>query len=221
MNNSGIKIEYVGHSCFLITNSKNQSVLIDPFHSEPGQPQPLKQANVVLISHNHTDHNNLKMVMGASLIINGASYNKVNSFEIQGFLADHGHINNKWLGMVVCYKIQTDDLSILHLSDMAVVPDKAMVEAFGNVDILMIPCGGHFTLNASQATETVNLINPSVSIPMHYASAYTDRNKYPISTANEFIEQFHQVKHIRQREITITKDVLPPENSVWVMTPEV
>jgi L-ascorbate metabolism protein UlaG (beta-lactamase superfamily) len=132
---------------------------------------------------------------------------------------DHGHADGRWLGMTICYRIQADGLTCLHLSDAGVVPDAAQVKEFGPVDILFVPVGGHFTLDGEGARQAIDMINPAVAIPMHYRGPYTLRDQFPIEGVEPFLQGLKNVSIRREQQVEITLETLPPKKSVWVLTP--
>jgi L-ascorbate metabolism protein UlaG (beta-lactamase superfamily) len=213
-----VKIEYIGHSCFRFTSEEGHKLLIDPFAGMDSKPVKLLDADVVLISHEHEDHNNIGMVKNQATIISGAGSYKIKGFDISGFLGIHGLSDSALCSLVVYFKFEIDQVNILHLSDIGCSLSDAEIKAFGEIDILLIPIGGYFTIDHAQAKLLIDRIKPRVTIPMHYAVPGTDRNKFPVSDINSFINQYKQVKTIRSGEIEVNCDSLPENNEVWVMT---
>jgi L-ascorbate metabolism protein UlaG (beta-lactamase superfamily) len=214
-----MKIEYIGHSCFRFTSEEGDRLLIDPFTPSALKPIPRLDADVVLVSHDHDDHNWIEMVKSRTTVITNAGSHNIRGFDISGFLCEHYRTEDKWSGMVVCFKFEIDRIVFLHLSDMGCPPSDLEIKAFGDIDVLFVPVGGYFTMDYIQAKAIADKINPRVTIPMHYASAGTDREKFPISDINPFISQYENVKTIRARETEIKLDTLPVKTETWVMTP--
>lgn len=215
-----MKIQYVGHSCFLIKNQASAVLAVDPF--DPGYGvHPNVSADVTLVSHPHDDHGYTGMISGRTEIITGAGQYNIKGFNINGFLADHGRLEGRWLGMVVCYKIEADGMNLLHLSDIGIMPDDNDIKQFGDVDVLFVPTGGRFTIDSAAAVELVGKINPRVAIPMHYATAGTDRLKFPIEGLDGFVEKMKKVRRIREGDVEIDITSVPDKTEAWVLTPMV
>ncbi len=213
-------IEYISHSCFILKNKEGKRLIIDPFITRDIYPSPTFPSDIVLISHQHEDHSNINLVEGATTVITGAFSGEESGFFIHGVLADHGTYNGKWLGMVICYKVAADDISILHLSDIGVMPEDEELANLSPVDILLVPVGEHFTLTIEEINTLIDKISPSIIIPMHYATAGLNREKYPLSELSKFTENTSKkVKFIRNGFINITKNEIPQEQEIWVLEP--
>jgi len=213
-----MKIRYMGHSCFLFVSDTGIRLLADPFNDSTMYGNMNISVDAVLISHQHPDHFNLSMVSGPAEVIFGAGRHNAGGVIVNGYLADHGYSDGKWLGNVICYGFEMDGVRILHLSDIGEVPSDSEIGEMGAVDILFIPVGGHFTIGPQKADEIIRKINPSTVIPMHFSQAGLDRVDYPIKPLNEFIEDKDNVKYFRSGEVDINLENLPREREIWVMT---
>ena len=166
-------ISWKGQSCFQISISQNKngsaSIVIDPFSNEIGLRVPKFEVDVLLITHDHHDHNNSKAVSGQSLVINGPGEYDVKEIFIQGIEAFHDDVQGKERGPITIYTIEAEDIRVCHLGDLGQKELTAeQLEKIGNVDILMIPIGGDVTLDAKEAIKVMSQIEPKVIIPMHY-----------------------------------------------------
>jgi len=166
-------INWYGQSCFRIQGS-NASILIDPFSSEIGLTAPRSKNDIVLISHNHIDHNNYN---GEGFKISGPGEYEVKEVYVLGIEGYHGDENEKNKDLITIYKIKIDDITICHLSDFGQKNFlKNQLDLIGDVDILLVPVGGEYvldgeklkTLNGEGASEIINEIEPRIVIPMHY-----------------------------------------------------
>lgn len=169
-----MEIKYLGHSSFLI-KTKTAKIVTDPFDPEMvGIKFPKTEADIVTISHDHNDHNQFKNVSG----INGANPLMIDmpgEFEkmgvrIFGFQSFHDKTKGSERGENIMYKFESEGISILHCGDLGVVPEETFLETIGDVDILLVPVGGFYTIDAEEAVNLVKKIEPSVVIPMHYGS---------------------------------------------------
>lgn len=167
-----MEIKYVGHSSFLI-KTKNARVLTDPFDPKAvGLKFPKTETDIVTISHNHDDHSHMGQVVGAEgampLVIDMPGEFESRGVRIFGFSSFHDDKKGEERGENNLYKIEAEGISILHCGDLGVVLDDSVVDAIGDVDILMVPTGGLYTINSAQAVELVKKVEPSIVIPMHF-----------------------------------------------------
>ena len=161
-------ISWYGHSCFRI-ETKGGSVLVDPFKKEVGLRPPKIKDDVVLITHHHFDHDNVDDVNPEAFIIDGPGEYERQGITIRGIQSFHDKSGGKERGLNTIYTIKNEDMSVCHLGDLGQDKlDEAQVEAIGDVDILLVPIGGKYTLDYKEAIEVINQIEPKIIVPMHY-----------------------------------------------------
>ena len=167
--NNSMTITWYGHSCFRI-EGKNISLIIDPFSKEIGlRPPRLAKDNIVLISHNHFDHNNTEGVQDGAMVISGPGEYEKSGVQVEGISSYHDNQNGKERGLNTIYIIRTEGITLCHLGDLGQDElSHEQSEAIGNIDILFIPVGGKYTIDAKTASEIVKEIDPKIIIPMHY-----------------------------------------------------
>ncbi|MDZ4770584.1 MAG: MBL fold metallo-hydrolase [Chloroflexota bacterium] len=158
-------ITWFGHSCFRITERGRITLITDPFQDVIGIPAPKVKGDVVTVSHDVPGHNNIEAVKGARLFLTGAGEYEISGVYIQG-IAMHDAASGRHN---IAYAYNYDNITVLHLGDLGDVPDQRMIEAIGQVNVLLLPVGGGNGLKAAQAAEVVALIEPYYVIPMHYA----------------------------------------------------
>ncbi|MFH1509642.1 MAG: MBL fold metallo-hydrolase [Candidatus Nealsonbacteria bacterium] len=169
-----MNINWYGQSCFLITSVRGKgevtNIIIDPFDESIGLRVPKMEANVLLTTHDHKDHNNAKAVSGNPFLINGPGEYEVKEVFIQGIQSYHDENSGKDRGVNTIYTLETEDIKICHLGDLGQKElTSEQLEQIGDVDILMIPVGGNFTISAKEAGKIMSQIGPSIVIPMHYS----------------------------------------------------
>jgi L-ascorbate metabolism protein UlaG (beta-lactamase superfamily) len=167
-----MQIFWKGQSCFQILSSqeKNNQVglVIDPFDESTGLRVPKLEANILLITHDHHDHNNIKAVLGSPFLVNGPGEYEIKGIFIQGIQSSHSSIPDKPEDNTI-FTIEAEGIKICHLGDLGqkeLTDDQ--IEKIGNVDILMIPIGGVYTISSKEAQKIVSQIEPKIVIPMHY-----------------------------------------------------
>ncbi|MDP2910644.1 MAG: MBL fold metallo-hydrolase [bacterium] len=168
-----MNINWRGQSCFQITSSQNKnnqvSIVIDPYDDSIGLKAPKLQADVLLISHDHRDHNNTKAVSGNPLIINGPGEYDVKETIINGIPGFHDNSQGSERGTITIYTIETEEIKLCHLSDLGQKElTSEQLDRIGDIDILMIPIGGTYTINSAEAIKIMAQIEPKIIIPMHY-----------------------------------------------------
>ena len=182
-----MKIRYLGHSCFKITNMQGVTVLTDPY-TKVGYELPKGiEADIVLVSHGHFDHNYVAAVGGNPTVVTTSG--KIKDVVVEAIPTWHDPMQGKLRGNNNVYLIKTDDISVCHLGDLGEENNVALIEKVKNVDILMIPIGGTYTIDAEQAKKYVDAIAPKIVIPMHYKP--TD-GVLDIQTEMDFLAMFDE-----------------------------
>ena len=153
-----MKITYYGHSCFAV-ESNAFTVVLDPFAGVKGHKDINLDANMVLCSHEHFDHNyrdGVKLSKGE------------NPFEITALPSFHDECNGAKRGPNTVNVLKSEGRTIVHAGDLGHILDSKTLKTIENCDVLMVPVGGCYTIDAHVAIELINLINPKIVIPMHY-----------------------------------------------------
>ena len=212
-------ISWYGHSCFKISNQGGHSIIItDPFDKKIGLTPPRGNADVVTISHDHYDHNNIKAISGELFVVNGPGEYEVKGIRITGISSYHDKKQGEERGLNTIYLIEVDDIKICHLGDMGQekLTDKQL-ESIGDVDILMIPVDGVYTLNAREAVKIVKQIEPRIIIPMHYKlPGLTEK----LDDVKDFLKEIGLNGQSTVDKLTLKKkDLTGKEMEVVVMKP--
>jgi L-ascorbate metabolism protein UlaG (beta-lactamase superfamily) len=165
-----MNIKWYGQSCFLISSSNGTKIITDPFDKKMGYSLPTDDADIVTVSHDHMDHNNVKSVNGNYTCYRTTGKFTKNGIEIIGIETFHDNAHGSKRGKNIIYKFNVDGINICHCGDLGHLLTEDQLNQIGKVDVLLIPVGGIFTINAKEATEMVGQINPSITIPMHYST---------------------------------------------------
>ena len=208
-------IRWHGHSCFEIAD--DIKIVTDPHDGKSiGIPTPLVSADIILVSHNHYDHNSVKTVEkeGTKIITDGRK-RTIGQILIKGFPSFHDESKGERRGENIIYKAIIDDISFVHLGDLGHNLDDKTIESLEDIDILFIPVGGTYTIDAKKAWEISNKLKPRITIPMHYK---IEGLSLPIAPVDEFIEQSPLPVLRVGNEIDIEKTEIPNEPEVWVFT---
>ena len=160
-------ISWFGQSCFRI-EAKEGSILIDPFSKDIGLKPPKIKDDLVLVTHEHRDHNNIEGAGPEVFVIRTPGEYEKNGISVLGIMSYHDKQEGKERGSNTIYIIKAEDIITCHLGDLGHELNEKQVQDIGDVDILMIPVGGNYTINYKEAVEVISQIEPKIVIPMHY-----------------------------------------------------
>ena len=169
-------IKWFGHACFMFQSESGTTIIIDPFDSQVGYAVPDLQADIVLKTHDHYDHNNISAVKGSYALIDAPGLQKIKGVRIEGFAARHDEQDGALRGNIVMFKMVIDGVSILHVGDLGHMLSARDVMDIGKVDVLCVPVGGTYTIDADGAKTVVETLKPKLVIPMHYKTEATGMN---------------------------------------------
>jgi L-ascorbate metabolism protein UlaG (beta-lactamase superfamily) len=210
-------IRYLGHSSFLI-KSKEGSVVIDPFASDKvGFPFPKVSADIVLVTHDHADHNNVKAVGGEPFVITGPGEYEVSGIKVWAFPTFHDDKGGKERGKNTVYLIEAEGLSVCHLGDLGHLLDEKTTQEIGNPDILLIPTGGVYTINHEDAAKVAAQFEPKIVIPMHFKAPGMKETFKDLSEVSAFLEEMGAGELEPQKELKVQAGKLPEEMRVVVL----
>src|SRR5258706_2149318 len=163
-------ITYLGHSSFKI-KTKSASVVTDPFDPKMvGLKYSGVEAEIVTISHNHKDHSATDKVASTKKVVGGPGEYEISGVSIMVYKTFHDNKNGEERGENTVYVIEAEGLRIVHLGDLGHTLSDSLIDEIGDVDVLMIPVGGSFTIGPKEATEIISKIEPYFVIPMHYTT---------------------------------------------------
>ncbi len=182
-----MKIQYLGHSCFKLTESTGFSAVTDPFSGVGYELPNGLTADVVTLSHDHFDHNNAKAIGGQPTILRKDGFFDFGGVEITGVKSYHDEEGGALRGENVIYKFRMDGLDICHLGDLGEECSAELIELLLPVNILLIPIGGKYTIDYKRAKEYVDRLMPDIVIPMHYK---TKSSTIDIDKAQAFLDEF-------------------------------
>jgi len=200
-----MKIKWLGHACFLITSISGVKILTDPFDDTVGYRLPEEEADIVLTSHNHFDHNNIDVVKGSFTHINEPGKTTVKGIQITGVSTYHDENKGSKRGKNIVFKMDIDGVRVCHCGDLGHVLTEEQVKEIGDVDVLLVPVGGTFTVDAAGAMQVVKQLKPAVTIPMHYK---TEDLSFNIDGVDKFLELAGGGQRIKRQEIEIDTQTL-------------
>ena len=183
-----MKIKYLGHSCFVLTESTGTCVVTDPYDEKIGYEMPEVTADAVTVSHKHYDHDNVKKVLGNPVVLDFETNLELDGVEINSIKSFHDGARGKKRGENVIFKYRMDGIDVCHLGDLGEACSADLIEMILPVNVLFIPVGGKYTIDAQMAKEYVERSMPDVVIPMHYRTKSLKIND--IDKVDEFLDLF-------------------------------
>lgn len=205
-----MKIKWFGHSSFGI-EYMNVKILTDPFNETVGYPLPNYQPDIITESHQHFDHNAHHLIKGKYILINTPGEHLSKGVKIIGLKTYHDKVKGRERGENIIFKFKfSDGLTAAHFGDLGHIPDDSVMKELENIDIVMIPVGGYYTIDAEEAKEIINILNPKIIIPMHFKTKYI---KFPINTVENFIDKTMRTVVNVGKEYEISKEQIKVSGS--------
>jgi len=205
-------ITWLGHSCFKLQDkvgTDGVTVITDPYDKETGLKMPNLEADIVTVSHDHHDHNNVEALRGKPFVIDCAGEYDFKGVLVEGIDSYHDEEEGKLRGGNIIYRIEVEDISIVHLGDLGHTLTNEQLEKLVGTDVLLIPVGGKFTLDAKKAVEVISQIEPRIVIPMHYQTEGLAIEG--LDSIEKFIKELG-IEPSHEEKLKITKKDLPQED---------
>ncbi len=161
-------ITFLGHSSFRL-KGKTATVVTDPFDPEVvGLKFPKVAADIVTVSHQHEDHNQADLVKDVKRLVSGPGEYEIMGVSIIGIPTFHDEKKGAKRGKNTIYVYEMDGLRLVYLGELGHKLHEKILEKIGDIDILMVPVGGEYTIGPTEAVEVARAIEPKIVIPMHY-----------------------------------------------------
>ena len=210
-----MKIQFLGHSCFKLTESTGTTVITDPYQGIGYELPDGLTADAVTVSHDHYDHNNVAKVKAGKIIKEDGFY-ELPGVEITGIKSYLDTEEGKARGENVIFKFRMDGMDICHLGDLGEDCSAELIEMLLPVNILLIPIGGNYTIDAERAKEYVDRIMPDIVIPMHYKSKHLTID---LDRAQGFLDKFddENVDVCRKDVLEFSREDLTEESTKIIL----
>lgn len=215
-------ISYLGLSSFKL-KGKAAAVVTDPFDEKMvGLSYPTASAEIVTVSHDHGDHNAVKNVKGTAqraepLVVSAPGEYEAHGISLFGLSSFHDENQGSERGKNTIFVIHIDELVVAHLGDLGHELSKQQEEALANVEVLMVPVGGVYTIDAKQAAALVDRIDPMIVIPMHYKTQGMAKTFEGLAPVEDFLKILGAEGAVREKKLSLLKGALPEEREVVVM----
>ncbi|MGB6874254.1 MAG: MBL fold metallo-hydrolase [Dehalococcoidia bacterium] len=213
-----MKVKWLGHSCFLVTSTGGVRIITDPYIVGEGiNYSPIKEtADIVLVSHGHDDHSNVSAVQGKPEVVKGGGTKTAKGIQFRGIAAYHDASQGEQRGPNTVFCFDVDDVRLCHLGDLGHMLSPGQIAEIGAVDILFVPVGGFYTIDAPVASRVCDKLKPKVVIPMHFK---TPRCAYPIAGVEDFLKGKKNVRRVGDSEVDFERERLPAATEIVLLQP--
>lgn len=210
-------ITFLGHSSFKI-RGRLATLVTDPYDPKMvGLKYSRISAEIVTISHDHADHNQEDIVSGVKKVVDGPGEYEISGVSIIGIPTFHDDAKGKLRGKNTVYIIEIDGVKVVHLGDLGHELSEKELEEIGEVDVLMIPVGGEYTVGPSQAASIVRDIEPVIVLPMHYKMAGLNPKVFSnLSGVDSFLSEVGLTVE-KADKLTLKKESLGEDHKVVVL----
>lgn len=194
-----MKLKYFGHSCFSLCFENGSILVTDPFDESVTYPPCTVECDAALVSHDHFDHNHVQSLRGNFQTIKTPGEYEVQGVKITAIESFHDPKCGALRGKNLLMRIEGEGLSIAHLGDLGHMPNEQQKAALKNLDLLMLPIGGTYTIDTPEAEKLIAQLQPRRTIAMHFR---TEAYDIDITTCQAFAADMHAAFMPNEIEIT-------------------
>ncbi len=190
-------ITWIGHACVVVERSDNYVIVFDPHDGESiGLKKPDIKADMVLVSHEHYDHNAVDIVrkQGTRVFREFIGEAEIDNVRVKGLETYHDKFGGKRRGLNTIYIVETEGYRLAHLGDLGHIPGEDVLKHLENTDLLMIPVGGTYTIEPDEAWSIIVSTEPSIILPIHYWIPGLRLPLRPIDEFLKYVKKYHIVR---------------------------
>lgn len=212
-----MELVYLGNSAFRLRMTRGITLVTDPFEKLGNVLMRQVNAEVVTVSHDHKDHSVLGRVKGEPLVISAPGEYEISGVRITGLASFHDKEKGKKRGKNNIFLIQMDEVKICHLGDLGHLPSGKLLEEINDIDVLLVPSGGVYTLNSQEAAKLAKEIQPKIVIPMHYQMKGMGEHFKDLETTESFLKNLGVEGETSKQKLVLKKGALSEEMQVFLM----
>lgn len=181
-------LKYLGHAFFTISLENGKVIAFDPYGDFYDYPKRSVAADFCLVSHHHHDHDGVEQCLqaGAQVVDTAGVHKLGDGVVVRSFATWHDDKQGTLRGSNLIHVVEAEGLRIAHAGDLGHLPDAQQLKQIGQVDLLLTPVGGYYTIDAKTALELCRLMQPVCMIPMHYRTQYDP--EMPVGTLRDFLD---------------------------------
>ncbi|MDA8097558.1 MAG: MBL fold metallo-hydrolase [Clostridia bacterium] len=209
-----MNVKWLGRACFLLESAEGLLILTDPFDQTVGYPLPNITVDVVTVSHQHFDHNAVGLLPGHPVVVEGDGDHTVKGVTFQGIATYHDNEQGALRGPNTVFVFEVDGIRVCHLGDLGHTLSEKQVAMIGQVDLLLIPVGGTYTIDGDEAFQTVSDLKPRTVVPMHFKA---NERETRISGDEPFTRHFPDVQ--RADGLILDRNASSDRTNVVVLKP--
>ena len=206
-------ITWLGHSCFRLHDA-DMVVVTDPYPTSVGLRIDNRPASVVTVSNAHPNHNNAESIEGDPKVFSNPGEYEYNGVTVRGVmtpLADGQPQEER----NVAFSIEIGAINVCHLGDISIPLTTRLIDELKPVDVVLVPTGGHCTLDMDQVYQTLQDLDPKIVIPMHYK---TEGITVDVDPIENFVRRMGLDEIQAQPRLVVTSTNLGTDMRVVVMT---
>lgn len=216
-------MKWLGHAAFGLVSQGGVRILTDPFDNSVPYPHIALECDVVTVSHEHFDHNGVEGLKGSPRVLRAVVGKEatpldetVGDVRFRVVPSLHDDKGGSLRGPNGIFVMEMPDMTVVHLGDLGHPLDEKTVSAIGKCDVLLVPVGGHYTIDGKTAAQVVRSLRPKVAIAMHFKTSYI--KDWPISGPEDFEAEWKSVKKLPPGEfdVDLSPDKLGPETEIWI-----
>ncbi len=209
-------IEYFGHDEFLLENAYGTKILTDPYNPKMLNLKEKKiRADIITVSHGHDDHNYVKKAEGDFKVLDKEGVYEFENMRIRAIKSYHDEKQGALRGENLIFIYETEGLRIAHLGDLGHMPDERQTDILSKLDVLFLPVGGKYTIDAKAARRVAQILRPAMIIPMHYRLSFGGLSD--IEGIEPFLNEMKQVKASKVNLLRITKEDISEQPKIAVI----